>query len=310
MIQNIGSKEHRCVVDELHMPARRNYPRRKFQMRGIDDTWQADLVDMQAYSHDNNGYKYLLTIIDVFSKFSWVVPAKSKSAEDITNAMKSVLIHSRKPKSLQVDSGSEFFNAKFKLLMQKYKINLYSSYSNLKATIVERFNRTLKGWMWKYFSLRGNYKWVDILTDLVKRYNRKVHRTIGKKPQDVNSKNEASILKKFHAAEKMLKKEKPKFKVGDKVRISKSKHIFEKGYTANWSTEIFTIVRVAKTKPVTYHLEDYKGESISGGFYEQEISRVKYPDVYLVEKVLKRRKNQVYVKWLGFDDSHNSWIDK
>ena len=83
-----------------------------------------------------------------------------------------------------------------------------------------------------------------------------------------------------------------------------------KGYTPNYTTEIFEIERVAPTNPVTYLLRDYKNEPISGGFYEQEIARVKYPDVYLVEKVLKRRKNQIYVKWLGFDNSHNSWIEK
>ena len=86
--------------------------------------------------------------------------------------------------------------------------------------------------------------------------------------------------------------------------------MFEKGYTPNYTTEIFTISRVAPTNPVTYHLKDYRNEPIAGGFYEQEIAKVKYPDVYLVEKVLKRRKNQIYVKWLGFDSSHNQWIDK
>ena len=155
--------------------------------------------------------------------------------------------------------------------------------------------------------MRGSYKWVDILPNLVKDYNGRVHRTIGIKPQDLTSKDEARILKKLSFK---LKKLKAKFKKGDKVRISKAKHVFEKRYTPNFGTEIFTVVRVARTNPVTYHIKDYKEEPIAGGFYEQELTKVKYPDVYLVEKVLKRRKNQIYVKWLGFDNSHNSWINK
>ena len=92
--------------------------------------------------------------------------------------------------------------------------------------------------------------------------------------------------------------------------MSRAKQIFEKGYTPNWSTEIFSITKVASTNPVTYHLKDYLEQLISGGFYEEELQKVKYDDVYLVEKIVKKRGNEVYVKWLGFDSSHNSWIDK
>ena len=191
--------------------------------------------------------------------------------------------------------------------MQKYKINLYSTYSNLKASICERFNRTLKNAMWKNFSLRGNYKWLDILPELIALYNNRKHRTIGMKPKDVTKNNASQVLQKFTQERKPMKKS--RFKVGDKVHVSRMKHAFEKGYTPNWTTEIFTITRVASTNPTTYHLKDYKDKPISGGFYEQELSKAKYPDVYLVEKILKRRGNQIYVKWLGFDSSYNSWID-
>ena len=98
--------------------------------------------------------------------------------------------------------------------------------------------------------------------------------------------------------------------MGDKVRISKIKQIFEKGYTPNWSTEIFTITRVARTNPVTYHLEDYYDQPVSGGFYESEIQKTFYPEIYLVEKVLKKKGERAYVKWLGLGSEHNSWIDK
>ncbi|XP_074096350.1 uncharacterized protein LOC141525687 [Cotesia typhae] len=101
-----------------------------------------------------------------------------------------------------------------------------------------------------------------------------------------------------------------KFKVGDKVRISKYKHVFDKGYTPNWTTEIFTIKSVQNTNPTTYKLVDYQDQPIEGGFYNEELSKVKYPDVYLVEKVIRKRGHKYYVKWLGFDTKHNSWINK
>ncbi|XP_024878631.1 uncharacterized protein LOC112458992 [Temnothorax curvispinosus] len=100
-----------------------------------------------------------------------------------------------------------------------------------------------------------------------------------------------------------------KFKMSDSVRVSKYKTIFEKGYTPNW-TEVFKIDKVQHTNPVTYLLEDYRGKSVAGAFYEYELHRATYPDVYLVEKVLRRRGDEVYVKWLGFDGSNNSWIHK
>ena len=133
------------------------------------------------------------------------------------------------------------------------------------------------------------------------------------KPKDVTKSNENDVMHKFAAVKR---KKKPKFQVGDKVRVchlqgvSRAKQVFEIGYTPNWSTEIFSITKVASTNPVTYHLKDYCEQPISEGFYEQELQKVKYPDVDLVENIVKKRGNEVYVKWLRFDSSHNSWIDK
>lgn len=301
--------EHRkVVVEELHKPARRNYPRRKVSVRGLDETWQADLVEMIPYSRDNKGHRYLLTVIDVFSKYAWAVPVKRKTGEDVANAMKSIFKAGRKPKNLQTDRGKEFYNKNFEDLMTQHKINLYSTYSNLKASICERFNRTLKNKMWIQFTLRGNYKWIDILPKLIAEYNDRKHRTIGVKPNEVSAVNEAEILQRFKRAAGPVTK--AKFKINDKVRVSKLKQVFEKGYTPNWSTEVFTVRKVQATNPVTYLLKDYEDKPIAGGFYEQELQKVKYPDVYLVEKVIKRRGNEIFVKWLGFDNTHNSWINK
>ncbi|XP_046751326.1 uncharacterized protein LOC124414422 [Diprion similis] len=204
------------IAAELHRPARRNYPRRFVDVRGLDETWQADLVDMTAYSSHNKGYKYLLTIIDIFPKYAWAVPIKFKSRKDVTTAMVSVLTQNRIPKHLHVDQGREFYNSEFKTLMKRLNINI----------------------------------------------GKQLYRSVYK-PRQIKRSNR-----------------KRKFKVGDRVRISKYKNVFEKGHTPNWTTEIFTVSEVKNTNPPTYKLTDYQDHSIEGGFYEEELSKVKYPDGY------------------------------
>lgn len=305
--------EHRKqkIVEELHKPTRKNYSRRKVIVRDIDETWQADLVDLKVYSKVNHGYTFILTVIDIVSKYAWAVPLKKKTALCLKNALSKIFRDGRIPKNLQVDRGTEFYNKDVTSLLNFHKIHMYSSYSNLKASIVERFNRTLKTEMWKKFTLNGNRKWVNLLDSLILQYNNRKHRTIGMKPIEVSHKNVKIVLNRIRS-QKYYKniKDEPKFAVGDLVRISKSKHIFEKGYTPNWTTEIFTITKVFPSEPFTYYLKDYKENEITGAFYEEELQKCHYSDVYLIEKIIRKQGNKLYVKWLGFDDSHNQWISK
>lgn len=164
-------------------------------VKGFNDLFQADLVEIIPYAKINRGYKYILVVINVFSKFVWCKPVKNKKGQEITAAMKEILTKIKSvPKNMQTDMGKEFYNKDFKGLMEKLKINHYSTYSNLKASVVERVNRTLKTLIWKKFSLQGNYKWLDILPEIVKKYNNTKHRTIGCKPVDVKKKDERQIL--------------------------------------------------------------------------------------------------------------------
>ncbi|XP_070171483.1 uncharacterized protein [Polyergus mexicanus] len=144
------------IIDELHKPARRNYPRRSTITLGIDDLWQADLVEMDS-------------------------DASHSRTEGLSQGVDLNSQH-KPPKNLQTDNGKEFYNKDFKKLMEQNKINHYSTYSDKKAAIVERFNRSLKELMWKQFSIQGNYKWVDILPNLLNIYNNRKHRTIGMTP--------------------------------------------------------------------------------------------------------------------------------
>lgn len=301
--------ERQRLVNELHKQARKYYPRRHVNVKGIDDLWQADLVDMQAYATENKDFKYLLTVIDVFSKKAYVRPILNKSAKIVTEAMNDIFQKSKTaPVHLQTDNGVEFHNKFFKNLMSQNNIKFYSTYSILKASVVERFNRTLKNKMWKKFSLQGSYKWINILDALVKEYNRTKHRTIKMAPNNVNCNNEKLILQTVYNRPTIWRKN--KLHVGDIVRISKYKTIFDKGYTPNFTTELFKVTNVNRMFPVTYKIEDMKQTPIAGQFYEPELQKTKYPDSYLVEKVLKQKGNKVYVKWLGFPSSENSWIAK
>lgn len=299
------------IVNEIHKPARKHFKRRRVIVKGLNDLVQADLVEMIKYAKINKGYKYILVVINVFSKFVWCEPVKNKSGNEVVRAMDKILSQmNARPKNLQTDMGKEFYNKKFKELTDKWKINHYSSYTHLKASVVERVNRTLKNKMWRQFSLQGNYKWLDVLSDIVADYNNTNHRTIKMKPINVKKKDVKRLLQTVYSHLKTVDPRKQKFKVNDYVRISKYREAFSKGYTPNWSNEIFQIRKIHRSNPRTYLLEDQEGDEIQGGFYEHELQKVKYPDIYLVEKIIRRKGNKLYVKWLGLNKKHNSWILK
>ena len=257
------------VIQEIFKPARKNFPRRPVIMTGLNDLWQADLADLKNYSRENSGFRYILVIINCFTKFAYAVPIRTKSDENVASAFASIFKEHKAPENLQVDKGTEFYNKECKKLFKKYNINLYSTHSGLKATIVERFISTLKDKMWKLFALQGNYNYTKILSKIIDEYNNTKHRTIKMKSKDVTEKHEKLLLKTVYNYKN--NNEKFKFKVGDKVRISKFKHLFSKSYTPNYTTEIFTIRKVQPPFPPTYLLEDYKKNPLEGGFYEQEL---------------------------------------
>lgn len=295
------------VVKEIHRDARKNFTRRHSVMRGIADTLQADLIELPP----DRMNKYCLTVIDIFSKKAYARPLKTKTGREVTEAMKSVLDSiNRRVKNLHVDMGREFYNAEMSKLLEQRQINRYSTFTTKKAAIVERFNRTLKKKIYQQFSLNGNYKWVNILPGLIREYNTTRHRTINMPPNDVDSDHEQELLDTVYNFKRIIKPKFVKFKIGDKIRLSKYKHVFEKGYLPSWTTEIFTIRKIQCTDPVTYLLDDWAGNEIKGSVYAEEMQKVKHPDIYLVEKILRKKNGKVYVKWLGFDNSFNSWINE
>lgn len=301
------------IVNELHFSARKKFKRRHFEMRRINDTFQIDLVEVIPYAKENKNYKYLLVVIDTFSKYAWIKKLKNKSGIEVTHAMGELLKENpdRIPVNIQSDQGKEFYNKHFQKLMKNNGINHYSTFSKLKASIVERFNRTFLNKLWRQFSLQGSHKWINIIDKIVCEYNKSKHRTIRMRPIDVNKVNQFKLLNTVYKKNATLPAvNHSKFQKNDHVRISKFKSIFEKGYTPNWSTEIFKVKKVSTTTdPVTYKLVDINDNAIEGCFYEQELQKTANKDIYLVERISRKKGNKLFVKWLGFGDNENSWID-
>ena len=244
-------------------------------------------------------------MINCLTKFAFAVPVKDKSGPEVAKALEPILAK-HKMKNFQTDQGTEYFNKHVNQLMKKYNINHYHTFSELKASIVERLNKTLKSKMYKLFTARGSYEWLSILPEIIKSYNNTKHRTIGMKPKDVRQKHVKAILNRINKSQTVKKKQ--KFNLGDTVRISKAKRTFKKGYLPNWTNEVFTIYAIKPTRPVTYILKDHNGQILKGGFYSEEIAKSKTGNVYLVQKILKRKGNKVLVRWRGFDSKSDSWI--
>ena len=263
----------------LHRQARKKFLRERVHVYFIDENWEADLCDLTPMQKRNKGYKFLLTCIDVLSKYAWAVPLKDKSTKNVCDAFSHILSTSkRKPDKLRTDKGKEFVNKEFKNLLKERGIVFFTSQNeDIKCPVVERFNRTLKNKMFRYFTEKRTNTWINVLDKLVSNYNNTVHRSIKEKPVNVTFQNERAVYNTLYP-EMRSKTRKPTYKIGDHVRISKFKQKFAKGYTPQWTEEVFVISKVIrrKTLPV-YCLRDLHGQDIHGTFYEVEIQRVQKP---------------------------------
>ena len=193
-----------------------------------DNIWGVDLADMQSLSRYNKGFKYLLCAIDLVSKYAWVIPIKDKKGTSIVDAFKKVISKGQgKPNKIWVDQGSEFLNQPFKDFLKINNTEMYSTFNEGKPVVAERFIKTLKNTIFKHMTTISKNVYIDVLNDIVNKYNNTVHRTIKIKPIDVTGDSYVEYNEDFN-------KKDPKFEVGHHVRISKYKNIFAKGYVPNW----------------------------------------------------------------------------
>ena len=256
---------------------------------------------MQLISKYNKGIRYLLCVIDLFSRYAWVIPLKNKKGESIVEEFEKILDDSdRKPNKIWVDHGSEFYNNKFKSFLKENDIEMYSTFNEGKSVFAERFIKTLKNKIYKHLTTIGKNVYIDVLDDIVKKYSNTVHSSM--KMKDVTD------IKYVEYSEETNRKD-PKFKIGDNVRISKYKNIFAKQYTPNWSEEVFVVNKVQNTVPWNYFINDLNGEKIKSSFYEKELQKTDQKK-FRIEKVIKKKGNKLHVKWKGYDNSCNNWIDK
>ena len=255
------------LADELHKPVIKKFNKRKVYSQFKDNIWGADLADMQSLSRKNKGIKYLLCVIDLYSKYAFVIPLKDKKGISIVNAFHKMLKQSeRKPNKIWVDQGSEFYNNNFKKWLSDNNIIMYSTYNEGKSVVAERFIRTLKNKLYRHMAATGKSVYYDVLDDVVSKYNNTKHSTIKMKPIDVGNNNKRVYIDEHN-------EKRSRFKVGDRVRISKFKNIFAKGYTPNWSKEIFIVDKINDRVPYTYNIKDLNDEETIGSFYDRELQK-------------------------------------
>lgn len=284
----------------LHKPIKRKYPTRKYKAKFLNQFWEGDLIDVVKYAKENQGYKYILTIIDIYSRYGYALPLKNKKPKTVASAFETL---DKYPIYFSSDEGNEFKGKPFADLMKSHNVKQFFRQAPFKAAVCERFNRTLKTRLEKYFTFNGNHKWIDALPLIVKGYNNSYHRTIKQTPKQATLPN----AKVNH--EKIVQpKRKSKFKTDDYVRVARYKGTFEKGYSVNWSEEVFIIDNVdTRAYPIMYEIKALDGELIKGKFYEAELQKVAKPEMFAIEKVLKRRNGKSLVKFRGYKNPE--WVE-
>ena len=261
----------------------------------VDELWQLDLVDLSKLVRKKDGHKFILSIIDLLSKCGWLLPPKSKHGNEIEGALSKLFEQTkRRPVMVQTDKGTEFLNSHVQNFFKKYQIRFFTTFSERKASIVERFSRTNKGIMFRLFTGNNNRRYIDVLNEIAHRYNNSYHRSIKMKPIEVSKENEHQVwinLYKNKLKNLQTASQGGRFSAGDLVRISIERGSFKKGYLEGWSEELFVVKHVVGSNPTVYKLQDQAGEDINRTFYSKEIQKVTEPGSYRMEKVIQKKKS-------------------
>ena len=227
-LKNATKSSSSILADELHKPIINKFNKRNVYSQFKDNTWGVDLADMQSLSRKNKGIKYLMCAIDLYSKYAFVIPLKDKKGISIVSAFNEIIKQSnRKRNKIWVDQRGEFYDNVFKKWLSDNDTIMYSTYNEGKLVVAERFIRTLKNKLYKYMTATGKNVYYDVLDDVVNKYDNTKHSSIKMKPIDVKN-NKIVYIDEHNEKDS-------RFKLGDRVRISKFKNIFAKGYTPNWS---------------------------------------------------------------------------
>jgi transposase InsO family protein len=301
---------------------RRKFPRNHFVVEGLGTHWQSDLMDMTSLSKYNDGIKYLMVIIDLFSRYLWVLPLTSKHGKHVVDVLTSFWkSESRKPELFQSDSGSEYKNHLMKTFLKSRGIHQIFSLNETKSPYAERVIKTIKMRLYRYMLKNHTYNYTKVLQKVVHSYNHTKHRMLGQTPSSVNETNESEVrlgqylIKNKSISRKSEKRRKFTFKLDETVRVSHLRQTFDREYQEKWSGEIFTITkRYWSQGRDLYKLKDWGGDPIDGTFYSTELQSVtENPhQEYRIQDIIKKRtsqkKKEVLVKWLHWPKKYNSWI--
>ena len=253
----MSQKSIKIFINEIYSkPPKKNFDTNKTDVYHIDDIWSLDILDLKDYGPENNrGYRYVLVIIDNFSKFGWTKPLKNKNAQTIKDSFENILLTSkRKPNLIESDRGKEFYNKIFQDFLNKNDIKLYSRNSSYGAVFAERFNRTIRDLLKKIVFEQGDANWIDVLPTITKQYNNRIHSSTKLSPKDASlKKNEGYVYKNLIDKRKKVK---PKFQINNLVRVADLKKTFSKGDTTNWSYKLYKITEIINDTIPSYKIDN------------------------------------------------------
>ena len=252
-------KNIKIFINEIYSkPPKKNYATNKTDVYYIDDIWSLDILDLKDYGTENNrGYRYVLVVIDNFSKYGWTIPLKNKNAITIKDSFENILISSkRKPKLIETDRGKEFYNNIFQDFLNKNNNKLYSRNSSYGAVFAERFNRTIRDLLKRPAFEKSDGNWIDVLSTITKQYNNRIHSSTKLTPIQASlKKNEGFVYKNL--LDKRMKI-KPKYEINDLVRTADLKKTFSKGDTINWSYKLYKITEIINDTLPSYKIDNLK----------------------------------------------------
>ena len=250
-------KNIKIFINEIYSKRlKRYYATNKTNVYYIDDIWSLDILDLKDYGPEKNrNYRYVLVIIDNFSKYGWTIPLKNKNAQTIEDSFENILINSkRQPNLIESDRCKKFYNTIFQDFLNKNNNKLYSRNSSYGAVFAERFNRTIRDLLKKIVFDQGDAKLIDILPTITKQYNNTVHSSTKLTPKDASlKKNEGFVYKNLLDKRKTVK---PKYEVNNLVRTADLKKTFSKGDTTNWSYKLYKITEIINDTIPSYRLDN------------------------------------------------------
>ena len=305
----------------LHANARKVWPRNKVMVYAPGYQFACDLIviDKRVIVKQNRGYRYILSVLDNFSRRAVTQPLKQKSGVATADALRIIIPKLRKlqpPYGMSSDLGKEFYNQDVKKVFRDNDFHMFESSGETHTPIVERFNRTLQNILYRHFDTNNTFNWVDHIEHLTKGYNNTVHRSLGVSPNNVDLNNYNQIFRRLNSKYLQSGRKKPKLKVDDMVRLNILHSVFGKSYEETFSYQVYFVDSV--TYPdggiyPMYKIRDLRGKMLPSRYYYHELKKIP-KDTFLnnyefpIEKVLDRRDDQLLVKFHGYDNSYNQWL--